>query len=101
NIGGGPANTTSLLELMESIRKLTGVRLNYHVDQTRPGDQQVYITDHTKLTNHTGWKPQISIEQTLKLLQEFWHENQRVTMPSVADYTEPSWNDVPALGRAS
>jgi len=87
--------------LMESIRKLTGVRLNYHVDQTRPGDQQVYITDHTKLTNHTGWKPQISIEQTLKLLQEFWHENQRVTMPSVADYTEPSWNDVPALGRAS
>src|ERR1051325_8094853 len=45
NIGGGPANTTSLLELMESIRKLTGIRMNYHLDETRPGDQQVYITD--------------------------------------------------------
>ncbi len=48
NIGGGPANTTSLLELMESIRKLTGTRLSYHLDETRPGDQQVYITDHAK-----------------------------------------------------
>jgi CDP-paratose 2-epimerase len=100
NIGGGPANTTSLLELMESIRKLTSIRLNYDLDETRPGDQQVYITDHTKLTNHTGWKPQISIERTLKLLQEFWHENQRASTPSM-EYTGPSWNEVQALERAS
>ncbi|HEX3153327.1 MAG TPA: GDP-mannose 4,6-dehydratase [Candidatus Angelobacter sp.] len=100
NIGGGPANTTSLLELMESIRKLTGIRLNYQLDETRPGDQQVYITDHTKLTNHTGWKPQIGIEQTLKLLQNFWRENQRAAMPSM-EYTGPSWNGVQALERAS
>jgi CDP-paratose 2-epimerase len=100
NIGGGPANTTSLLELMESIRKLTGIRMNYHLDETRPGDQQVYITDYSKLTNHAGWKPQISVEQTLKLLQEFWHQNQRATAASM-EYAGSSWSEVQALERAS
>jgi len=77
------------------------VTLNYYVDRTRPGDQLVYITDYGKLQSHTGWKPQITVEQTLKLLQEFWQENQTVTMPNVADYTEPSWTDIQALERAS
>jgi CDP-paratose 2-epimerase len=101
NVGGGQENTTSLLELMEKIRKLTGVTLSNYMDRTRPGDQLVYITDYTKLRSHTGWKPQITVEQTLKLLHEFWQENQMVTMLKVADYTEPSWADVPALERAS
>jgi len=101
NVGGGQENTTSLLELMEKIRKLAGVTLNNYMDRTRPGDQLVYITDYTKLRSHTGWKPQITVEQTLKLLHEFWQENQMVTMLKVPDYTEPSWADVPALERAS
>jgi dTDP-D-glucose 4,6-dehydratase len=86
---------------MEKIRRLTGVTLNHYSDRTRPGDQLVYITDYSKLRSHTGWKPQITVEQTLKLLQEFWQENQTVTMRTVADYTEPSWTDVQALERAS
>jgi CDP-paratose 2-epimerase len=101
NVGGGLENTTSLLELMEKIRKLTGVTLKYYMDKARPGDQLVYITDYGKLRSHTGWKPQITVEQTLKLLQEFWQENQTVTMPNVADYAEPSWTDIQALERAS
>src|SRR6185312_12398349 len=101
NVGGGPENTTSLLELMETIRKLTGVKLDYFMDRARPGDQLVYITDYSKLRSHIGWKPQIGIEQTLKLLRQFWQENQAVTMPSVAGYAEPSWNGVPAFERAS
>lgn len=101
NVGGGQENTTSLLELVDKIRKLTGITLNNYVDRTRPGDQLVYITDYTKLRSHTGWKPQITVEQTLKLLQEFWQENQTVTMLKVADYTEPRWADVRAMERAS
>src|SRR6185437_11391751 len=41
NVGGGPENTTSLLELLETIRKLTGVKLDYFMDRARPGDQLV------------------------------------------------------------
>jgi CDP-paratose 2-epimerase len=100
NVGGGPENTTSLLELIERIRKLTGVTLSYYMDRTRTGDQLVYITDYSKLRSHTGWKPQISVERTLRMLQQFWQENQRVTMPDIAGYAEPGWNDIQEVERA-
>jgi CDP-paratose 2-epimerase len=76
NVGGGAANTTSLLELMRTIKELTGCRLEHVPDQRRPGDQLVYVTDYSKLQRHTGWKPQFNLRQTLELLREFWEENQ-------------------------
>lgn len=86
NVGGGRANTVSLLELMDLIRKLTGRRLDYVVGEPRPGDQPVYVTDYTRLQHHTGWKPEIGLERTLRLLREFWEELQKdlagVSFPS-------------------
>ena len=78
NVGGGVANTTSLLELMRTIKELTGGCLEHVPDQRRPGDQLVYVTDYSKLQRHTGWKPQFNLRQTLELLREFWEENQMV-----------------------
>jgi len=78
NVGGGVANTTSLLELVRTIKELTGGRLEHVPDQRRPGDQLVYVTDYSKLQRHTGWKPQFNLRQTLELLREFWEENQMV-----------------------
>ncbi len=77
NVGGGMGNTVSLLELMDIIRKLTGKRLDYIAEEPRPGDQPVYVTDYSKLQRHTGWKPEISLKRTLKLLLEFWEEHQK------------------------
>src|SRR5207248_3126257 len=42
NVGGGPENTVSLLELISEIRKLTRKTLEYQVCPMRPGDQLVY-----------------------------------------------------------
>ena len=78
NIGGGIANTTSLLELMRTIEQLTGCRLDHVSDECRPGDQLVYVTDYSKLQRHTGWKPLFNLKQTLELLRDFWEENQRL-----------------------
>jgi CDP-paratose 2-epimerase len=78
NVGGGPENTTSLLELIERIERLTGHRLEYMMDERRVGDQLLYVTDTGKLQRHTGWKPEISLEKTVCLLQEFWEENHAV-----------------------
>jgi len=75
NVGGGLANSVSLLELVGEIRALTGCELDYVRDECRPGDQPVYITDYTKIQRDTAWKPQISVKQTLELLREFWEEN--------------------------
>jgi CDP-paratose 2-epimerase len=78
NVGGGPENTTSLLELIELIERLTGHRLECVMDDRRVGDQLLYITDTGKLQRHTGWKPEISLEKTIRLLQEFCEQNHAV-----------------------
>ena len=78
NVGGGIANTTSLLELIQTIEELTGCHLDHVADESRPGDQLIYVTDYSKLHRHTGWKPQINLRQTLELLHAFWEENRGV-----------------------
>ena len=44
----------------------------------RVGDQSVYITDNSKITRATGWKPEISLKEIIALLQRFWEENHGV-----------------------
>jgi CDP-paratose 2-epimerase len=75
NVGGGAENTTSLLELIDLIELLTGHRLECVLDEPRVGDQLIYVTDTSKLQRHTGWKPEIGLGKTLRLLREFWEEN--------------------------
>ncbi|HKW76598.1 MAG TPA: GDP-mannose 4,6-dehydratase [Terriglobales bacterium] len=90
NVGGGVENTVSLLELMDQIEDLTGLRLEYAAEAPRPGDQLVYITDSSKLRRDTGWKPELRLRSTLKLLQDFWHENQPVLVTcNLAPISEP------------
>jgi CDP-paratose 2-epimerase len=81
NVGGGQTNTTSLLELIAQIEKLIGRRVEYEKDEARPGDQLVYVTDYSKLTRDTGWKPQVSVRQTLMRIQEWWNQNREVFEP--------------------
>ena len=86
NVGGGLANTTSLLELINTIEDLTGCRLDHVADESRPGDQLVYVTDYSKLQRHTGWRPLMNLRQTLGVLQDFWEQNRAV----LADRTRPA-----------
>jgi CDP-paratose 2-epimerase len=75
NIGGGSKNTTSLLELVDTIAELTGVNLHYELGPERVGDQLVYITDHAKLTRDTGWAPRAGIPEILGSLYAWFKLN--------------------------
>lgn len=66
NIGGGPDNTISLLELFEALEELMGKRANLQWDQWRTGDQRYYVSDYTKFESATGWVPHVSVKQGLK-----------------------------------
>ena len=81
NVGGGPNNTVSLLELIEEIKLLTGRRLEYETCPIRPGDQLVYVTDFAKLRRDTGWQPQISLRQTLEKMYGWWKRNRELFAP--------------------
>jgi len=78
NLGGGLENTTSLLELIDELQRLTGRRLECFCGERRVGDQAIYITDNSKIERDTGWKPEVPLEKTIQLLQRFWEENRDV-----------------------
>ena len=99
NVGGGPKNTVSLLELMEEIRELTGRKLEYETCPMRPGDQLVYVTDFTKLRRDTGWQPQLDLRQTLEKMYAWWRRNRELfTAPPVGERVpEPGLEQAPGV----
>ncbi len=83
NVGGGPENTISLLELLSELEKLLDIKVPHMFDEPRPGDQLVYVTDYGKLKRDTGWKPQVSVRQTLVRIQQWWERNREALEPMV------------------
>jgi CDP-paratose 2-epimerase len=75
NIGGGPENAESLLGVIERIKALTGKQLEYAKANHRPGDQQFYVTDFSKLNKDTGWKPEINLDGTMDSIYQWWKSN--------------------------
>ena len=60
NVGGGKDVSLSLLELTELCVKYTGSSINIgRVKKTRVADIPVYLSDSSKVTDATGWKPKI------------------------------------------
>ena len=78
NVGGGPENAISVLELLDEIETLTGERIRYTESERRPGDQRAYISDYSKLSHHTGWKPRLSVRQTLASIYSFWQAHREL-----------------------
>ncbi len=72
NIGGGPQNTVSILELLREIKRLTGSSVEYSFSPCRPGDQLVYVSDFRKLQRHTGWRPRMNVRATLQCMYDWW-----------------------------
>jgi CDP-paratose 2-epimerase len=85
NIGGGTENTISLLELLVELEKLLGYKVAYMRDDARPGDQLVYVTDYSKLSRDTGWRPLVNVPQTLLRIQEWWLRNHEAVESEVVD----------------
>ena len=75
NVGGGIENSTSLLEIIDEIDAVTGNRLRYRMEGSRPGDQLFYVTDYRKLQQHTGWRPHSDVRATLENICDWWKQN--------------------------
>ncbi|NHC46358.1 NAD-dependent epimerase/dehydratase family protein [Motilibacter aurantiacus] len=71
NIGGGPSNSASLLELFDQLAELTGNRPDYERGPGRPADQKVFIADVRELDELLGWRPQIGLDKGLPELVEW------------------------------
>jgi CDP-paratose 2-epimerase len=71
NIGGGPDNVLSLLELLEYIQNRRGRKLSYAFADWRPGDQKAFISDIRRAQAELGWTPKIGCVRGLELLYDW------------------------------
>lgn len=68
NIGGGPTNVLSLLELLAWIRARSNRRVSVKFRSWRPGDQRVYISNIRRARRELDWKPRTSLHPGLDRL---------------------------------
>jgi CDP-paratose 2-epimerase len=74
NLGGGPQNTTSLLELLDWIGELEGGRPVVSWGNWRPGDQRYYVSNFAKFQAATGWEPKTRMRDGVAQLHEWLRE---------------------------
>lgn len=75
NIGGSYTCTIKqMLDYLLSLSTVKNIRVEIDPERLRPIDADLQIPDTSKFTKHTGWKPAISFEQTMKDLLDYWRE---------------------------
>ncbi len=75
NIGGGPENTMSLLELLKILEDITGKKSKIAYADWRPSDQKVYISDISRAMKVLGWRPRVSPRHGVGELARWAQEN--------------------------
>jgi len=71
NIGGGPANTISLLELIDLLREIVGVPPVFTLEPWRTADQRYYVSDVRKFSSLTGWAPRTNVHDGVTRLMDW------------------------------
>jgi CDP-paratose 2-epimerase len=74
NLGGGPANTLSLREMLGRVEALTGRRPEAGFGEWRPGDQLWYVSDTRALEAATGWRARVGLDEGLARLADWLRE---------------------------
>jgi CDP-paratose 2-epimerase len=75
NVGGGPPNALSLLELLDRLGAWRGAPLEPAHAEPRPGDQLVFVADSTRARDELGWAPTIGLDEGLPTLLAFAEEH--------------------------
>ena len=71
NIGGGPTNSISLLELLDLLGEVHGGDLSVRFEDWRAADQRYYVADTSKFRGLTGWQPRVPVHEGVRRLYEW------------------------------
>lgn len=63
NLGTGKGFT--VLEVIQTFEKVTGIKVNYKITQRRSGDVEAIFANNDKALRELNWKPQLSLEDML------------------------------------
>ncbi len=77
NVGGGNQVSVSLFELTKLCENITKNQVDIQqVKENRKADIRIYITDNSKVTKFTGWKPLRSTEDIVQDVYFWLEQNQ-------------------------
>jgi CDP-paratose 2-epimerase len=74
NMGGGPENAVSLLDVIERIGELHGAPPQTRFGPWRQGDQRYYVSDTRRFQRDTGWRPRVGAEEGIERLYGWLRE---------------------------
>lgn len=75
NIGGSYSCTVGdMLKKLLSFSIRDDISIEVAQDRVRPIDADLQVPDTQKFENHTGWKPEISFDKTMRDLLDFWRD---------------------------
>jgi CDP-paratose 2-epimerase len=82
NLGGGKANSCSILEAFQKAELITGLPMKYrYVEKNREGDHICYYSDLRKIQAHyPAWNITKSLDETIREIAERWMKS--VSKPS-------------------
>jgi UDP-glucose 4-epimerase len=63
NLGTGRGN--SVLEVIESFEKVSGIKLNYRIVDRRPGDVEMVWADTSLANSELGWKTEKNLDEIM------------------------------------
>jgi CDP-paratose 2-epimerase len=80
NLGGGKANSTSILEAFKLAESISGKPQVYrYLEENRAGDHICYYSDLRKIRNHyPGWDITQSLAETVRQIVESWQRRPQV-----------------------
>lgn len=79
NVGGGNDCSVSLKELTGICEEVTGNKVPIeNVLETRIADIRIYLTDNSKITTVSGWKPEKRPKEIVTEIYEWIQENQLI-----------------------
>lgn len=85
NVGGGLDVSASLRELTQRCQEVTGKTLPIgSVPQGRPADVPIYITDHRRVTDRTGWRPEKGVSAILRDIHDWISTHKETLRPILA-----------------
>lgn len=78
NMGGGPTNTLSLLELLDMLKEKTGLESKMDFSDWRPSDQKVYISNIDKAKKTLNWEPKTNPNEGIGKLIKWVGDNKNI-----------------------
>ncbi len=78
NIGGGPKNTTSLLEFLDILEQEFKIKPEIGFSGWRASDQKVYVSDISRIKRELGWEPKVGFREGIGKLLGWIKDNQEL-----------------------